>query len=185
MKKLLALCLALCFALLLIPAPSPGQTPGTRVRVEVDVPPPPTRTVYATAPAPPPITYPAAGSCISRSAGAGCSGFAPAAPLYAGGSCHGRTAGGCTGYVRAAGCQGGGPAGYAGYAAAMPAYAVPVYGAPLGSFATAYGPAPYGSRLPDGRYATPTGRPEPPRLIPSNDPVTRTARFLFGFDPNY
>lgn len=46
-------------------------------------------------------------------------------------------------------------------------------------------PVPYGAKLPNGKYATPTGRKPAPGVFESNDPATRALRWMLGYDPNY
>lgn len=84
-------------------------------------------------------------------------------PVYAGG-CQGRSAGYMLVPVAAGGCQG----------------RAAVYGAGCFGSGMAYG-APRG----DGTFATPSGRPEPPGVLPWNGPIVGTIRAASGYDRYY
>jgi hypothetical protein len=124
---------------------------------------------------------------------------APAPALYAGTGCRGYSAGGCHGQ-QAGGCQG---RSYAPVAyAAPPAYAlIPMQtggcvgrtggcqgGAMYaGGYAAVpvYGAAAYGAARGDGTFATPSGRPAPPGVVPWNGPLVGAWRAAAGYDPHY
>ena len=123
--------------------------------------------VRAYAPEPPPIILPVyagtgcrgqatyGGGCISRQAAP----VAYAVPVQAGG-CAGRMAGGYAAPVV--------------YAGPRP-FAYGVDGAPLR----------YGAPRGDGKFATASGRPAPPGVLPWNDPILGAWRTAAGYDRHY
>lgn len=159
MKKLVLVLGVLSLAAMLLPVPTTAQDRGTRVRFELDVPPPPPTTLHAPAAAP---VYVLPG---------------PTAPAYFGSGCVGRTGGGCQGQGRvmympaAGGCAGrsGGCVGSYG-----------CYGAGCHGGGMSYG-APRG----DGTFATPSGRPSAPGVLPWNGPIVGSWRAAAGYDRHY
>lgn len=168
MKKLLfVLGLLALAAMLLIPtAPTTAQDWEVTVRHRAAPPtstlPPSAVPIYA--PPPPPV-IPYRGDYIIPDPG----------PQPSSGGCHGRAAiGGCFGRSYA-------PQSYA---------LVPVGGGCVGrgggGCVGGYGgPAMYGAPRGDGTYATPSGRPPAPGVLPFNGPLIGTWRAAAGYDRHY
>jgi hypothetical protein len=180
MKKLLMILAVLSLGAMFLPVRSPAQDTNIHIYHGPTAPPqttlpPLVRGPIAAGPFTGPPLYrgdyivpdpgPApSGGCFGRSGGCqgrtgGCQGRAYAPIAYAmvpvrTGDCQGR-AGGCQG---GAGCQGGMAYGYG-------------------------GPIPYGAHRGDGTFATPSGRPAPPGVLPWNGPIVGSLRALSGYDP--
>lgn len=156
MKRILAALVPLTFAALFLPTSTPAQDVDVRVKV---------RQPRATVTLPPPSYRPPAAY----------------APPVAGTGCRGYTATGCRGVAASygAGCYGSRAVG-----GCVGTYGASCYGRAAGTYGSGcYGRTAYGAPRGDGTFATPSGRPAPPSILPWNGPLVGTVRWLSGYDP--